>query len=131
MLSLGTALAFLAAPFLFKPAEVEDKPKADPYSIRGLATWLETQEQTTSYNYGSAHECLWEHYAVAIGYKNRPYHPAQEGMFADWNTRHGTDYDVMNLPGTRRNPNIANWHSQNSLGGSTYGAALRRARRHI
>lgn len=129
MLSLGTALAFLAAPFMFKPAEAEEKPKVDPYSIRGLIAWLETQDPATRYSYGNAENCLWEHYARSIGHKAGMY--AQDALFNAWNAKHGTYYSVMTLPGRFGGPNIGNWCSRDDLGGETYGAALKRARLHV
>lgn len=66
MLGISTVLAFLSVGFMpEKKAEVADKPKADPFALNTLISWLETK--TGAYHYGSNENCLIAQYFRAQG----------------------------------------------------------------
>lgn len=112
----SSVLAFLAAPFMFKPAEV--KPVTDwrdhKEPIDKLIGWLETKDPNETYNWwgpeGDA--CLLKQFGMAMGYSS-PY------------------MDTVRLFGE---PNLVEpgaiaygWHYKPG-GEHNFGAALQRAR---
>jgi hypothetical protein len=96
--------------------EKQTETKADPFSLASLIAWLEKQNPATRYCYVSNGECLLAQYFTARGYKNVT---VGVGWFRELHMPH-TEHAI---------PTEFTQVARAGKGGTTFGAALKRARK--
>ncbi len=68
---LSLVLAFLAAPFMFKPEASPKKGgavKPNPETLDGFISWLEKKPKSGTYVYWNTRECLFSQYGKEMGW---------------------------------------------------------------